>query len=31
MIKTGILRDGERVELIDGELVQLAAMGSPHA
>jgi Uma2 family endonuclease len=30
MIKVGILREGERVELIDGALYQMAAFGSPH-
>lgn len=30
MITAGILREGERVELIDGELIQMAAFGSPH-
>ncbi len=27
----GILNEDERVELIEGELVQMAAIGSPHA
>jgi Uma2 family endonuclease len=30
MIRAGILREGERVELLDGELYQMAAQGSPH-
>ena len=30
MIRFGILRDGERVELINGELLTMAALGVPH-
>jgi Uma2 family endonuclease len=30
MIRVGILRDGERVELLDGEMYQMAAQASPH-
>jgi Uma2 family endonuclease len=30
MIDAGILREGERVELIEGEILQMAAMGSKH-
>jgi Uma2 family endonuclease len=31
MIGAGIIREGERVQLIEGEIVQMAALGSPHA
>jgi len=31
MIQTGIVREGERVELLAGEIIQMAAMGSRHA
>ncbi|MBI2760056.1 MAG: Uma2 family endonuclease [Chloroflexi bacterium] len=31
MIEAGILRDGERVELIEGEIVEMAAMSGVHA
>jgi Uma2 family endonuclease len=31
MIETGIIREGERVELIDGEIVEMAAMSARHA
>lgn len=31
MAKVGILRDDERVELLDGEIVQMNPIGSPHA
>ena len=31
MIETGVIREGERVELIDGEIVTMAAMGARHA
>jgi len=27
MIKAGILREGERVELIEGEIIEMAAVG----
>jgi Uma2 family endonuclease len=30
MIKAGILREGERVELIEGEIVEMAAVGNRH-
>jgi Uma2 family endonuclease len=30
MIRVGILREGERIELINGELIQMAALGAPH-
>lgn len=30
MIRVGILREGDRIELIDGEMYQMAAMGGPH-
>jgi len=30
MIDAGILYDGERVELINGEIVHMAALGGPH-
>ena len=30
MIRVGILRDGERVELLDGEMYQMAAQASTH-
>jgi len=30
MLEAGILRDGERVELLDGDVVVMAAMGVPH-
>jgi hypothetical protein len=31
MAETGVLGDARRVELIDGEIVDMAAIGSPHA
>jgi Uma2 family endonuclease len=31
MIGAGIIREGERVQLIEGEIVEMAAMHSPHA
>src|SRR5579884_4487975 len=31
MIETGVIREGERVELIEGEIVEMAAMGARHA
>ena len=31
MAELGILSAGERLELIEGEIIQMAAMGSPHA
>ncbi len=30
MIEAGVLRDGERVELIEGEILCMAAIGVPH-
>ncbi len=30
MIQAGVIREGERVQLIDGELFQMAAMNDPH-
>jgi Uma2 family endonuclease len=30
MIDTGIIREGEKVELIEGELIQMAGIESPH-
>lgn len=30
MIRVGILREGERIELLDGEMYQMAAQASPH-
>jgi Uma2 family endonuclease len=30
MVETGIIREDERVELVDGELIQMAAQGGPH-
>ena len=29
--ETGVLRDDDRVELVDGEIVQMTPIGSPHA
>lgn len=31
MVATGIFRDGDRVELIEGEIVAMNPIGSPHA
>jgi hypothetical protein len=31
MVEAGILTDPHRVELIDGEIFDMAAIGSPHA
>ena len=31
MAETGVLKRGQRVELIDGEIIDLNAIGSPHA
>jgi Uma2 family endonuclease len=31
MAEAGLLGDGRRVELIDGEIIDMAAIGSPHA
>jgi Uma2 family endonuclease len=31
LVEAGILTDPHRVELIDGELIDMAAIGSPHA
>ena len=31
MLEVGILREGERVELLDGEVIAMAAMGVSHA
>ncbi|HEY7295847.1 MAG TPA: Uma2 family endonuclease [Dehalococcoidia bacterium] len=31
MIRAGVVREGERVELLDGEVVCMAAMGTRHA
>ena len=31
MVKAGILHENERVELLEGEIIQMAAMGSRHA
>jgi Uma2 family endonuclease len=31
MIETGVLHEGDRVELIEGEILEMAAMGSKHA
>ena len=31
MIAAGIIREGERVELVEGEIVHMAAMGGAHA
>ncbi len=31
MAEAGILTDGHRVELIDGDVIDMAAIGSPHA
>ena len=30
MIATGVIREGERVELLEGEIIEMAAMGLPH-
>jgi Uma2 family endonuclease len=30
MLETGIVREGDRVELIEGEIVEMAAMGARH-
>jgi Uma2 family endonuclease len=30
MIRSGIIREGEKVELLDGELIQMATQGGPH-
>jgi Uma2 family endonuclease len=31
MIATGVLREGDRIELIEGEILEMAAIGSQHA
>lgn len=31
LIVAGVLREGERVELLEGEIIEIAAMGLPHA
>jgi Uma2 family endonuclease len=31
LIAAGVLREGERVELLEGEIITMAAMGLPHA
>jgi Uma2 family endonuclease len=31
MVKAGILREDDRVELIEGEIIQMPSIGSPHA
>jgi Uma2 family endonuclease len=31
MIAAGVLREGERVELLEGEIIEMAAMKRPHA
>lgn len=31
MIATGVLREGDRVELIEGEILEMAAIGAKHA
>jgi hypothetical protein len=31
MAEAGVLGDARRVELIDGEIIDMAAIGSPHA
>jgi Uma2 family endonuclease len=30
MVEAGILREDERIELIEGEIIQMAAVGGPH-
>jgi Uma2 family endonuclease len=31
MVPAGLLSEGDRVELIDGEIIEMSALGSPHA